>query len=188
MNTQLIIEIAGAIIGFTYLYYEYKASPKLWWAGIVMSLFYIYIFATSHLMAWTATYLYYLGANIYGLIVWRKSSDEPLVIRSIPKRELGWAVVVTVGLTLLLYPILTHFTESTIPVSESVSTALSVVGTWLLTKKYIQHWMAWMVVNALYTMANFAVGLYPTALLFLAYFLVSIMGLIHWRKMMRKIQ
>lgn len=41
------IEIAGAVIGLLYLYLEYRASVYLWPVGVVMPLFYIYIFFVS---------------------------------------------------------------------------------------------------------------------------------------------
>ncbi|MCL1850521.1 MAG: nicotinamide riboside transporter PnuC [Bacteroidetes bacterium] len=179
------IEILGAAIGLVYVILEYRASWWLWIAGIVMSLFYIYIFAKVNCYAWALTYLYYLGANIYGIIVWKRNSDENpnLGIAHLPKKYYQILLIITLLSTLILFFILKRYTDTLIPVSEAFSTALSIVGMWLLAKKYLQHWYVWMVVNAIYAIANLWLGLYFSALLFAVYFVVSIMGLVRWRKL-----
>jgi nicotinamide mononucleotide transporter len=179
------IEIIGAAIGLIYVILEYRASWWLWIAGIVMSLFYIYIWAEVNCYAWALTYLYYLGANVYGIIVWKKNSNEDSNsgISNLPKKYYPILIAITVIFTFLIFFILKRYTDTFIPVSEAFSTALSVVGMWLLANKYLQHWYVWMVVNAIYAIANFWMGLHFSALLFTVYFVVSVMGLVRWRKL-----
>lgn len=78
MDTATIIEYIGVAIGFAYLILEYKASFWLWPVGILMSLFYIVIFYQSKFYADAGIYAYYLGANIYGLIEWRRYSGNTI--------------------------------------------------------------------------------------------------------------
>ena len=178
------IEIIGATIGLIYIFLEYRASWWLWVAGVVMSLFYIYIYVKVDCYAWALTYLYYLGANIYGIVVWKKNSDDNSNsgISNLPKKYYSLLSALTVCFTLLLFIIIYKYTSTKIPISESFSTALSVVGMWLLAKKYLQHWYVWIVVNAIYAIANLWLGLYFSALLFAVYFVVSVMGFVRWRK------
>ena len=76
MELNYIIELVGALIGLTYLYLEYHASFWLWMVGMLMSLFYIYIFFEGKFYADMGIYMYYLGANLYGLILWRKHKNQ----------------------------------------------------------------------------------------------------------------
>ena len=179
------IELIGASIGLVYVILEYRASWWLWIFGMVMSLFYIYIWAKVNCYAWAITYLYYLGANIYGIMVWKKNNAENSYsgISNLPKKYYPRCTTIVVLLTFLTFFILQRYTETLIPISESFTTALSVVGMWLLAKKYLQHWYVWMVVNAIYTIANFWLGLYFSSLLFAVYFVVSVLGLVRWRKL-----
>ena len=57
MSAELVIEIIGAVIGLVYLYCEYKAHISLWIVGIVMAVFYIYIYFRSGLFANAGIYL-----------------------------------------------------------------------------------------------------------------------------------
>jgi nicotinamide mononucleotide transporter len=75
MDPATILEYIGVAIGFAYLILEYKASLWLWPVGILMSLFYIVIFYQSKFYADAGIYAYYLGANIYGLLEWRRKSN-----------------------------------------------------------------------------------------------------------------
>jgi nicotinamide mononucleotide transporter len=179
------IELIGAVIGLVYVILEYRASWWLWIAGMVMSLFYIYINAKISCYAWALTYLYYFGANIYGIILWKKNSNENSYsgISHLPKKYHLILSVLVICLTLILFFIIYKFTDSKIPISESFSTALSVIGMWLLAKKYLQHWYVWMVVNAIYAIAYLWLGLHFSALLFAVYFVVSVMGLVRWKKL-----
>ena len=187
MNFELI-EIIGAVIGLVYVFLEYRASWWLWIAGIVMSLFYIYIYAEVNCYAWAFTYLYYLGANIYGIIVWKKHNveDSNSGISNLPKKYNAILVSIILLFSVIIFFILKRYTDTQIPVSEAFSTALSVVGMWLLAKKYLQHWYVWLIVNAIYAIANLWLGLYFLSLLFIIYFGVSVLGLVRWHKLAGK--
>ena len=182
------LELLGALIGLAYIFLEYRASWWLWIAGMVMSLFYIYIYANVNCYAWALTYLYYLGANIYGIIVWKRNSAENSYsgISNLPKKYYPRLMAIAALVTLFTFFILQKYTDTLIPVSESFSTALSVIAMWLLAKKYLQHWYLWMVVNAIYAIGSWWMGLYFSAILFAVYFVVSVMGLVRWRKLAGK--
>ena len=183
-----IIELFGAIIGLVFVILEYRASSWLWVAGIVMSLFYIYIWYQADCLAWTLIYVYYLGANIYGVVVWLKKNNKNSEsgISNLPKKYYLPLSIIIVLFSCILYFVLKNYTKTEIPISESFSTALSVVGMWLLAKKYLQHWNIWMVVNPITALGSLYIGLYFTAILFAICFVISILGFVHWRKLAGK--
>jgi nicotinamide mononucleotide transporter len=182
------IELLGTIIGLVYIFLEYRASWWLWIAGMVMSLFYIYIFYQENCIAWALIYLYYMGANIYGIAVWKKTicENSHSGISDLPKKYYFPLSVIVVSFTFILYFVLIEYTDTRIPVCESFSTALSVVGMYLLAKKYLQHWNVWIIVNPITALGSLYLGLYFSAILFAIYFVISIMGLVRWRKLAGK--
>lgn len=191
---NLFIEIIGAIIALAYLYFEYKASIWLWIVGIVMSLFYIYIFFVSSFYADAATYLYYLGANLYGLLVWKRNqfSDSNGQVVETPishcnRRKLFELFAIFAVVWILIWLILSRFTDSTVPLGDAFTTALSIIAMWLLAKKHIEHWLLWIVINATSSALYVYKGLYPTAILFFIYAVGSVLGLLRWKSEMRKI-
>ena len=194
MSADLIIELIGAAIGLIYLFLEYKANVWLWPAGIVMSLFYVVIFFHGKFYADAAVYLYYIGANTYGLMKWTRSrrrnlteegsATEALPITHVPKGQLLPLAAVTIALWGLLYWVLGTFTDSPVPLGDAFTTALSIVAMWMLAQKYLEQWLLWIVVNAVSTALYFWKGLYPTGVLFIVYVVVAVMGYFRWRREM----
>ena len=195
MSTELIIEIIGAAIGLIYLYLEYKANVWLWPVGIVMSIFYVVIFFHGKFYADAAVYLYYIGANAYGLFQWTRSrkktlgEDEvtkELPITHVPAKRILPLAAITFTLWMILYLILRTVTDSPIPLGDAFTTAVSIVATWMLAQKYLEQWMLWIVVNIVSTILYFWKGLYPTGILFIVYVIVAVLGYFRWKKEMVK--
>ncbi|MBO6080438.1 MAG: nicotinamide mononucleotide transporter [Bacteroidales bacterium] len=192
MSVDLVIEIIGAIIGLIYIFLEYKANVWLWPVGILMSLFYLVIFLHGKFYADAAIYLYYIGANIYGLIAWGHSRRNPqssmekpaenLVITHTPKRLVLPLTIIAVILWIAIFWILKTFTDSPVPVGDAFTTALSIVAMWMLAQKYLEQWVLWIVVNIVSTILYFWKGLYPTGVLFIVYVIIAVLGYFRWRK------
>lgn len=190
MDINLIIEITGAIIGLTYLYFEYKASFWMWRVGFVMNLFYIYIFYNAQFYADSAIYVYYLATTIYGSISWgveKKQREKPVLsISHLRKKEYFYLLLYLLIAHGILYFILVKFTNSPVPFGDSFTTALSFVGMWMIAKKRIEHWWVWFVVNVVSTGLYIWKGLYPTSILFTVYSVVSVLGYFKWKRLMKE--
>lgn len=180
------IEIIGAVIGLLYLYLEYKASVYLWPVGIVMPLFYIYIFFVSKFYADMGINIYYLFASIYGWIRWNKASGQPKEIPISYTPLKYWLPLFLVFLILFagIAWILIQFTDSPVPYGDSFTTALSIVAMWMLANKYIEQWGLWIGVNVVSCVLYTWKGLYPTALLYVVYSIVPVFGYIKWKQLM----
>ena len=68
------LEIIGTIVGLVYLWLEYRASIYLWIAGIIMPAIYIFVYYDAGLYADFGINIYYLGAAIYGWMMWKYGS------------------------------------------------------------------------------------------------------------------
>ena len=180
------IEIAGAVIGLLYLYLEYRASVYLWPVGVIMPLFYIYIFFVSRFYADMGIYIYYLFASIYGWIRWNKSAsqEQGLAITHMPFRYWSIALLALSILFAVIAWILIRFTDSPVPFGDSFTTALSIVAMWMLANKYIEQWGLWIIVNVVSCALYAWKGLYPTALLYVVYSIVPVFGYFKWKQLM----
>lgn len=65
------LEIIGTIVGLVYLWLEYRASIYLWIAGIIMPAIYIFVYYDAGLYADFGINIYYLGAAVYGWMMWK---------------------------------------------------------------------------------------------------------------------
>ncbi len=193
-NYIFVIEIIGTLLGFAYMYYEYTAKIALWPTGIVWSLCYLTIFWLQGFYAWSVTWLYYLFANIYGLVTWKREAEKQGEYKITRMRKSWWlpviisSVVLTIPLLLFVRkfnPYVTadlNFGAVLIWVSEAVSTSLGIVGMYLLARKVAEQWIFWIIVNALYLIANIYIQDWPIALFYIAYTIFSVLGLVRWQK------
>ena len=182
------IEIIGTIVGLVYLFLEYRASIYMWIAGIIMPAIYIYIYYHAGLYANFGINIYYLVAAVYGYMVWRgllggKKKSEPFPITRTTKK--GWCIAGAMYFVaqILITWILVHYTDSTTPMTDAFTTALSIVGMWMLARKYIEQWWIWCVVDVVSSALYLYKGLYFTAALYIIYAIVAVFGYIKWKSM-----
>ena len=191
MTIFQILESLGAFIGFFYLYYQNKANPKLWIYGMFMSILYIIVFFHAKVYFWAAINVYYLVIQLYSIFNWNKvkqSDDTPTGIKRFPIKKIWILVLITAVLSFVLSIIAIKYLDSEIPIPEAISTAMSVVAMYLLSKKYIEHWLIWIVVDFFYMIYNVVLGLYPTMVLYVVYTIVAVMGFFKWRQLFNEIR
>ena len=153
------LEIFGTIVGLVYLWLEYRASIYLWIAGIVMPAIYIFVYYKAGLYADFGINIYYLIAAIYGWFFWmwghRKKKSQQSADASIgdkpkdlPIVHTPWKCYLPLFLVFIvafigIAWILIEYTDSNVPWLDSFTTALSIVGMWMLARKYVEQWFAW---------------------------------------------
>ena len=70
-------------------------------------------------------------------------------------------------------------------VVDAFTSSVSIVSLWLLSRKYVEQWLYWIVVDVVNTILYIYKGLYPTAALFAFYTIVAIYGYYHWLQLMK---
>ena len=82
--------------------------------------------------------------------------------------------------------ILIRYTDSTVPWCDSFTTALSIIGMWMLARKYLEQWWVWMVVDVVCVGLYFYKELYFTSALYALYAIIAAFGWVNWKKLMQK--
>lgn len=199
---ELYIEIIGVIVGLLYLWFEYKASIYLWITSIIMPVVYIFVFYNAGLYADFGINVYYLLIAVYGWIKWKygtamrvrihkkeggvNENDRSLElpISKVPYRQIILLILVFIISFLVIVWILKNFTNSDVPWCDSFTTAMSIIGMWMLAQKYIEQWFVWIVVDVVSVALYIYKDLYPTASLYGLYAIIAIFGYIKWKKLM----
>ncbi len=183
------LEWFGVLTGLLYLLLEIRQLKSMWVVGLISSFVYIFVFFRSKFYADMVLNIYYVLISMYGFLLWKKSGEEreqPSKEDEITYQNISWLLggilfVVSVMLYLGIAGVLVHYTDSPIPYGDAFPTALSLVATWMLAKKYLEQWLVWIVVN-LFSIGLFAYrGLYPTAFLFSVYGVLSVVGYQKWK-------
>ena len=182
------IEVIGAVAGIIYLYLEIKQKIWLWPVGFITSAFYIYIFYTTKFYADMGLQFYYLGVSIYGWWHWLhgegSNKSNALPVTHITGKLALVLSAVTIAIFVLLIYVLKTYTDSPVPIGDSFTTALSIVATWMLARKILEMWWLWILANGVALGLYIYKGLYPTSVLFVFYFAMSIVGYLQWKRSM----
>ena len=168
------LELIGTLVGIVYLWLEYRASIYLWLACIVMPAIYLVVYYRAGLYADFGINVYYLIASVYGWIAWsrgRKKSavrqeEQEASITRMPRGSYFPLTAVFVLCWLLIAWILITWTDSSVPWTDSFTTALSVIAMWMLARKYVEQWWAWMIVDWVCCALYIYKGLYFTSALY----------------------
>ena len=183
MNT---LDIIGAIIGLFFIVSEYRADRWFWPLSLIMSVFYAVIDFRAHYYANGALCCYNFVMSIYGILVWRgiiqsKTKEERPII-GCPRRYWGWLLLAVAVLTVVLAKVLGLLNESQQPWIDGLTSAISIVGMFMVSQKWWQQWICWMVVNPLMVYLFFVSGNYASAGLYVVYCVFCVLGIIRWKR------
>lgn len=203
------LDIVTTILGLIYLVLEYRASIALWVVGIVMPAMDIYLYWSHGLYGDAGMAVYYTLAAIYGYAVWKfgakwkamikrkgsdkkegasavSSSSEDLPITFFPRR----LILRTLGFFVLAwaatYYVLVAYTNSTVPLLDAFTNALSFVGLWALARKYVEQWLFWIAVDVVCCYLYVVKGIPFKAGLYGLYVVIAVMGYWKWKGLAKK--
>lgn len=178
------VEVCGTLTGFLYLGFSIRQHFLTWPVGLLNALFYIAVFYTSRIYADMTLQFYYVFISIYGWWSWYHGSSTGNVLMVTKTDRVLWlklSLTFLLLFTIIAY-ILLYYTNSQVPYWDAVTTALSIVATWMLARKKIEHWLVWVVVDAISMGLFIFKELYPTTLLFFVYTVLAVYGYSEWKK------
>lgn len=109
--------------------------------------------------------------------------QEERPVTSCPARLWPWLLLATAALTLLFRWLLPLLGEATMPLLDALSAALGIVGMWMLSQKYWEQWLFWLVSEPILAYIYFATGYTASAVMYVIYEVFVIMGIIRWKKL-----
>ncbi len=197
------LDIFTTLLGFIYIWLEYRAHIALWLVSIIMPALDIWLYWQHGLYGDAGMAAYYTVAAIYGYVMWKYGYFIKAFFRrtphaataasgsrkaEIPITHMPLKKYLPVGLAFLgawyaTYWVLVSFTNSTVPVLDSFTNAMSFVGLWALAKKYIEQWVFWIVVDAVCFYLYINKGIPFKALLYGLYTVIAVAGYFKWERM-----
>lgn len=187
MNTYLSqnwIEIVGATLGLIYLYYEYRASSRMWPLGIAMSLFYTYVYIDAKFYSFAIINIYFIVLGVYGWIKWLQNKNNKkgnILLRHCPIKLFMPILISIVLIFSLLVFILTYLTDSPVTYGDSFITTFSIVAMWMLTQRYVEQWILLTILNVVSVFIYMQQQLYATTILYTIYSIASYFGYLRWK-------
>jgi len=184
---------------------QFKQTGVVEWIGVVTAFICIYLAAKEHILNWPVSIisagayailyyqfklygdsflqLYFVFTAVYGWYYWlkRKQHHEKPIVRL---SALEWVnVLLSIAvLTIILRVLLDKYTNTDVPYIDGFCTAMSFVAQFLMTRKVLQSWVLWIIVDICYVPLLLYKGLASTAVLYAVLIALAVIGYIDWRK------
>jgi len=182
------LEIVAFVLAVAMVIFNIRVNPLGWPLAIVSSLLYFLLFWKSRLYGDASLQLFFAAVAGWGWWQWLRGTDaagHALHVRALGSRG-RWIGLVALALgwpAIALF--LARFTDTDVPWWDAFPTTASVLGQWLLGRKYVENWPVWIGVNVV-SVGLFAYkGLWLTVLLYTLFVAMSFVGWRAWHGLAR---
>lgn len=181
-------EVAAVIFAIAYLLLAVRENILCWLFAFISTAIYTVLFWDVNLLMESALNVYYMAMAVFGWYQWTRGGHngggEPhaLAIQSMSGRQNILVITAIAILTFVSGYFLSEHSSAVWPYIDSFTTWASVITTYLVTRKYLQNWLYWIVIDSVSIPLYIDRGLNLTALLFAAYVVIAVFGYLGWRK------
>jgi nicotinamide mononucleotide transporter len=177
------VEWAAAGLALAYLLLAIRQSPWCWACAIASAVLYLSLFAQAGLRMQAALQVFYVAMAVYGWRAWRgTAATPPLAVGRRPARWHAWAIVAAVTVAALNGWLVRDGEPALLPYVDALIAWGSVLATWMATRKLIENWWYWIVLDLAAAVLFARQGLYVTSLLFVLYTALALQGYLQWRR------
>ena len=182
------LEIAGVVTGVVAVWLTTREKVWCWPIGIVSVALFVVVFYRARLYGAMGLQVVYIGLAIYGWHAWVSGGqgDSPLRVSNATRRTIVTALAVGAVAAAALAAWFAGRTDEALPVTDAATTSFSLVAQWMQTRKLIENWWLWLVVDLVYVVMYLSQRLVWTAGLYAVYVALAISGLLQWRRSMEE--
>jgi len=186
------LEFFGVITGLLGVYLAAREKVINFYFIILSSIFYFAFFYQYQLYSLMMLQLVYCVINIYGIHSWTKRNEnlQTIKITALSNRQRAYTslliILVAVLWAYIVINISTKFPQyiekPAFPYIDALITIASIAAQILLTRKKIDNWVIWIIVDSTCVILYCVMGIYFTAVLYACFLLIGTKALISWRK------
>ena len=181
-----LTEMLGFVSGGWTAWLTVKENIWNWPIGILNSAFFLILFLHSRLFADSGLQIVYIVLGFLGWYWWLyggKEKTELPISRTTPKTTMA-LIAITLVCTWPLTLYLRHINDIA-PFWDALTTVMSLVAQYLLTKKIIENWNVWIAADVIYVVLYAYKGLYLTAILYFIFLCMCVRGIVEWKRTMQ---
>jgi nicotinamide mononucleotide transporter len=183
-----LIETTGVVFGVAGVWLTIRQHVWCWPVGIVSVALFAVVFFEARLYASAALQLGYVAISLYGWYAWRhpREGQCELPVTQAPVRVL-WALAAAAAMgTACLGLFLRDRTDAVWPLVDAGTTSFSLAAQFMTTRKWMETWIVWIAVDAIYVAMYLSQGLVQTTGLYAVFLVLAVLGYREWRSSMTR--
>jgi nicotinamide mononucleotide transporter len=180
------LEIAAFAMAVAMVVLNMRVDPRAWPLAIASSLLYFALFWNSRLYGDASLQIVFAAVSLWGWRQWLRGvqpDGHALRVRRLGARGRGAALLALALAWPATGAFLARFTDTDVPWWDAFPTAASLVGQWLLGRKYVENWPTWLVVNVVAVGLFAYKGLWLTVILYALFVAMSVAGWRAWHRL-----
>lgn len=179
-------DLIGAILSLASTLLFAREKIAAWPLGIAACLVNFVLYMDKTLFADAFLQLAYSAISVYGWYHWvHGNSDTPILkIRHATANEIVKLSIMGILISLLIAYYLGYYTQSSMPYFDAFTTVFSLIGQWLISKKIIETWLVWFVVDVSYIWIYIQKAIPFHSALLMLYVGIALWGYSKWRRLM----
>lgn len=177
-------EVLGAVTGIACVWLLARQRVWTWPLGLANNVFWALLFFRAKLYADSVLQGVFFVLGCYGWWRWLHRRDDGSRLRVRRTRRGEWAagaalvIAATAGVALWL----ARATDSPAPLADASVLTLSIAATWGQAQKLVESWWVWIAVDLISVPLYLSRGLYPTALVYVGFGALCVVGLRAWTR------
>lgn len=176
-----LLGLVALIFGILGVLFTIKQNIWCWPFAIISVVASILEFYKERLFGDMALQIFYLFAAVYGWWYWKKESVEEFKISRIPVKWIFILIIASVIQFVMYYALLKKFKGDKI-IFDALLTALSVSATYMMTRKWLENWPTWVIIDLAYVILYIQKEMWLFAVLNLFFTLMAAYGFFEWEK------
>jgi nicotinamide mononucleotide transporter len=178
------LEVTAVAFGILSVWLSTREHIASWPTAMVNVALFFVIFLRARLYADMGLQAIYFGLSAYGWYVWKfgGAGRTELPVGRTTARTAAWLVSLAVVGTLGLGTYLHRSTDAALPYLDSALAVCSLLAQWMMTRKLLENWLAWIVLDVVYVGMFISRDLALTAVNYAVYLALAFLGFVHWRR------
>ena len=184
------LEFIAVIFGLLSVWFAKQEKILVYPTGIISVVIYVYILFNYKLYADAGINLFYFIMSVYGWYSWSKKGDSPQIkITEASKKDWLISSIMFVVSLVIIIILLKYFKKedidywsTSVPYIDTFTTAIFIVGMWLMAMKKIENWIFWIIGDIISVPLYAYKGLVFSSFQFLVFLVIAFAGYFAWKR------
>lgn len=178
------LEFVAVVFGILSVVYSRAENILVYPTGLINTTLYIYLSVQAGLYAEASVNGYYTIMSVAGWIWWTQKREDGERLRISGSSATDWrnALLFFGIFWIVLWWLLSRFTDSSVPIADAFAAASAYTGMWLMARKKLENWIWWIITNIASIPLYFSKGFVFTSFQYLVFLVLAILGYVEWRR------
>ncbi len=183
IRSTSILEWVAVCSSIIYVILAARKMILCWLFAFISSALYVYICFSANLYLESALQLFYVVMAVIGYLLWNRASKGQIIKWPVKYHVINLSLSTLTAL--FLGYLFSVYTDQASPYVDASTTVFSLVATFMVTKKVLENWIYWIIIDAVSVYLYFSRDLHLTAMLFVIFTLLAIAGYVSWNNTMK---